>query len=162
MVMANYMLGGGFLNSRFAVRIRQKDGLSYGVSSGLSGISRQKHSRFLFAAICAPENAPKVEKAFKEEVARALKDGFTENEVEAAKKGWLQSQQVSRSQDAGLVAKLNLLSFSDRTLAFDAATEKKVQSLTAAQISDALRRNFKLEDISIFKAGDFKKANVQF
>lgn len=27
------MMGGGFLNSRFAVRLRQKEGLSYGVAS---------------------------------------------------------------------------------------------------------------------------------
>ncbi|MFZ1750789.1 MAG: pitrilysin family protein, partial [Saprospiraceae bacterium] len=33
MMMGNFMLGGGFLNSRLATRIRQKDGLSYGVGS---------------------------------------------------------------------------------------------------------------------------------
>ncbi|MFY8037245.1 MAG: insulinase family protein, partial [Cyclobacteriaceae bacterium] len=36
MVMANFMLGGGFLNSRLATRIRQKEGLSYGVGSQFS------------------------------------------------------------------------------------------------------------------------------
>src|SRR5690606_16648681 len=33
LVLGNYMLGGGFLNSRLATRIRQQDGLSYGVGS---------------------------------------------------------------------------------------------------------------------------------
>ena len=33
MFLGNYMLGGGFLNSRLATRIRQKEGLSYGVGS---------------------------------------------------------------------------------------------------------------------------------
>src|SRR5262249_55000906 len=33
LLLGNYMLGGGFLNSRLAVRIRQKEGLSYGVGS---------------------------------------------------------------------------------------------------------------------------------
>jgi zinc protease len=32
LTVANYMLGGGFLNSRLATRIRQKEGISYGVS----------------------------------------------------------------------------------------------------------------------------------
>src|SRR5690606_24939564 len=31
LVIGNYMLGGGFLNSRLATRIRQKEGISYGV-----------------------------------------------------------------------------------------------------------------------------------
>nr|GFA64401.1 hypothetical protein [Tanacetum cinerariifolium] len=34
--MANYILGGGFLNSRLATRIRQKEGVSYGVGSFMS------------------------------------------------------------------------------------------------------------------------------
>src|SRR5690606_7583514 len=33
LVMGNFIFGGGFLNSRLADRIRQKDGLSYGVGS---------------------------------------------------------------------------------------------------------------------------------
>ncbi|MGA0799997.1 MAG: M16 family metallopeptidase, partial [Steroidobacteraceae bacterium] len=36
LVIANYMLGGGFLNSRLAVRIRQQEGISYGVGSFLN------------------------------------------------------------------------------------------------------------------------------
>ena len=31
--MGNYIFGGGFLNSRLATRLRQKDGLSYGADS---------------------------------------------------------------------------------------------------------------------------------
>ena len=38
LVLGNYMLGGGFLNSRLATRIRQKDGLSYGGGSQLEDI----------------------------------------------------------------------------------------------------------------------------
>src|SRR5208337_4716062 len=33
MVIGNFMLGGGFINSRLATRIRQKEGISYGVGS---------------------------------------------------------------------------------------------------------------------------------
>ena len=37
LVLAGYMIGGGFLNSRLAARIREQDGLSYSVSGGISG-----------------------------------------------------------------------------------------------------------------------------
>src|SRR5262249_34133938 len=40
--LGNYMLGGGFLNSRLATRIRQKEGLSYGVGSSLNAGSLDK------------------------------------------------------------------------------------------------------------------------
>ena len=46
LVLGNYMLGGGFLNSRLATRIRQKDGLSYGVGSQLQASSLDKSGRF--------------------------------------------------------------------------------------------------------------------
>ncbi|MEI9899605.1 MAG: insulinase family protein [Hyphomicrobium sp.] len=85
LVLGNYMLGGGFLNSRLAVRIRQKDGLSYGVQSGLSASTQDKNGTFQIQAIAAPQNVEKVEAAAKEEVAKALKDGFTADEVSAAK-----------------------------------------------------------------------------
>jgi zinc protease len=160
LVFGNFMIGGGFLNSRLAVRIRQKDGLSYGVGSALQGRPTEKNQIFMTYAICAPQNVPKVEVAFKEEIVRALKDGFTDDEVQAAKKGWLQGQQVSRAQDPELVRKLTTQRYYNRTMAFDAELEKKVQELTPAQIVAALRRHLKVEDISIFKAGDFK--NVTF
>jgi predicted Zn-dependent peptidase len=38
LVMGNYIIGGGFLNSRLATRIRQKEGISYGVGSWLQQI----------------------------------------------------------------------------------------------------------------------------
>ncbi len=36
LLLSNFMLGGGFLNSRLAERIRQKEGVSYGVASWVS------------------------------------------------------------------------------------------------------------------------------
>ena len=36
LVLGNFLLGGGFLNSRLATRVRQQDGLSYSVGSSLS------------------------------------------------------------------------------------------------------------------------------
>src|SRR5262245_64960691 len=103
LVLGNYMLGGGFLNSRLAVRIRQKDGLSYGVGSSFSAGALDKKGAFTTNAICAPQNADKLEAAFKEELARALKDGFTADEIGKAKSGWLKSRQLSRAQDNEVV-----------------------------------------------------------
>ncbi|MGH9317525.1 MAG: M16 family metallopeptidase, partial [Thermoanaerobaculia bacterium] len=89
LVLGNYMLGGGFLNSRLATRIRQKEGISYGVGSQLQASALDKAGSFLTFAIYAPQNAGKLEAAFREEIARALKDGFTEKEIQEAKSGWL-------------------------------------------------------------------------
>ncbi len=158
LVLGNYMLGGGFLNSRLAVRIRQKEGLSYGVGSQLAAGALDKTGNFLAFAIYAPQNRDKLEQAFKEELARALKDGFTAEEIANAKTGWLQSRQVSRAQDAELSGKLLGYTFLGRTLAFDADFEKKVEALTPDQITAAMRKHIDPAKVSLFKAGDFAKA----
>jgi zinc protease len=156
--LGNYMLGGGFLNSRLAVRIRQKEGLSYGVGSQFSAGSLDPVGTFLAFAIYAPENVEKLEVAFKEELEKVINEGFTEEEITAAKSGWLQSRTVSRAQDAGLAGTLNNYLFIKRDLKWDETMEKKVQELTREQINAAMKKHLKPDMINIVKAGDFAKA----
>ena len=78
LVLGNYMLGGGFLNSRLAVRVRQKEGLSYGVGSQFNASSLDKVGNFMVYAIYAPQNLGKLEAAIDEEVRRAISTGFTD------------------------------------------------------------------------------------
>ena len=150
------MLGGDF-NSRFTARVRQKEGLSYGINSGLSADVFDKSGSFNVFAIAAPENIAKVETAVKEELARALKDGFTADEVKIAKQGWLQSREVTRTEDFSIASSLRAYLYQGRTFTWDADLERKVQALTADQIVAALRRHIDPAKLTIMKAGDFAK-----
>jgi zinc protease len=154
------MLGGGFLSSRMAARIRQKEGLSYSVGSGFNASSWDETGTFQAFAIYAPENAEKLEAAFKDEIARALKDGFTADEIEQAKKGWLGAQQLSRAQDRELTGRLNNYLFINRTVAWDATLAESIKNLTAEQIVAAMRKYIDPNKITIVKAGDFAKAKA--
>ena len=99
LTLANYMLGGGFLNSRLATRIRQKEGISYGVQSGLSASALDIDGSFLTFAIYNPQNSARLLAAYREELGKMLGEGFTEAELKDARNGWLQGRNVSRSQD---------------------------------------------------------------
>ncbi|CAG5005838.1 hypothetical protein DYBT9275_03665 [Dyadobacter sp. CECT 9275] len=158
LILGNYMLGQGVLNSRLSTRIRQKDGLSYGVYSQLSASPLDKNGSFMAYAIYAPQNVEKLEQAFKEEVERAVKDGFTAEEIKAAKSGYLQSRPVGRAQDASLSATLNNNLYLDRTMNWDADFEKKIESLTPEQIKAAFNKYIDYNKLVIVKAGDFAKA----
>jgi zinc protease len=158
LVLGNYMLGGGFLNSRLAVRIRQKEGISYGVGSQLTANPLDKTGMFMTYAIYNPENAEKLEKAFREEMERVVKEGFTAEEINAARSGLLQSRMVSRAQDAGLSSTLNNYLYLNRTMNWDADFEKKMESLTPEQVNAAMKKHIDPGKISIIKAGDFSKA----
>ncbi len=157
MLLGNFMLGGGFLNSRLATRIRQKEGLSYSVRSSFFADSRDETASWRTYAIYAPENAEALEKAFREEIEKACREGFTAEEVAAAKSGWIQSRQVNRAQDNALSATLNSYLDLDRTMEWDAALEAKIQALTPGQINATMAKYLDLDKMVIVKAGDFAK-----
>lgn len=161
LLIGHYMLGGGFLNSRLAVRIRQKEGISYGVGSNVNVGSLDNASSFTAFAIYAPENADKLEAAFMEEVKKVVTEGFTAEEVAAAKSGWLQQRTVSRAQDQALANTLNNSMFLGRTLAWDEKLEKSVTDLTVEQVNAAMKKHLDPSKINIVKAGDFAKAKAK-
>ncbi len=159
MIFANFMIGQS-PSSRLFSRIREKDGLSYGTGSFMNAQPQEQNTSFGVFAICAPQNILKVEAAYQEEIQRAIKDGFPADEVEKSKTGWKQLQATNRSQDAALTRELALNEQFGRTMAWDATFEARVLALTPEQISAAFRKHFKPEEVSLFKAGDFKKAGI--
>lgn len=159
--MANEIFGGGFLNSRLATRLRQKDGLSYGAGSFFSASSYDENATFGAYAIAAPENLPRVEVGFKEELERALNDGFTQEELDKARDGVIQNNRIDRSKDARLVSSLAGSLDLDRTMEWSKEYEEKLKALTLKDVNDAFRRHIKMDNISIIKAGDKSKLEAE-
>lgn len=159
MVLANYMFGGS-ITSRMEDRIRNKEGLSYGANTGFSASSEGNEARFQARATSNPENTPKLETIFKEELAKAVTGGFTEKEVAEAKKSFHDQRVVGRSQDAQLLQLIATREEYDRTLDWDTQMDAKIEALTPDRVNAAFRRQVDPSAISIIKAGDFKKAGV--
>jgi zinc protease len=157
LVLGNYILGGGFLNSRLATRIRQKEGLSYNVGSQVSVSALDRNGAFSITAICAPQNAVRVEQAYREEVTRALKEGFTAEEVSAAKTGLLQSRQMRYSDDEQIAATLASHLFIDRDLHWDERFDEGIRLLTPEQVQNAMRRYIHPEKLIVVEAVDYSK-----
>lgn len=155
LVLGNYMLGGGFLNSRLAKRIRQEEGLSYGVGSQFAASALDDSGVFLTFAIFAPENADPVVEAFQDVMSEVLGEGFTDEEIEAAKNGFLDRAQNARASDGTVAGQLDGQLFTDRTYAFTTDQEASIRALTGEQILSAMRRHLDVSKISIFRAGDF-------
>jgi zinc protease len=157
MMMGNYILGGGALSNRLAERIRQKDGLSYGVYSWFNASQLDKTGTFGSFAIYAPENLDKLVKAYNEELEKLLKDGISQKELDDAKNALKQGAMVERSTDRTLVSKLSSYLFIGRDLKWDEKYDAAIQALTTDQVNTALRKHLDLKKISMFMAGDFDK-----
>ena len=150
LVLVNKML-----HFRLRNRIREQEGLSYEVGSTFSAYPNHENAAFYGYAIFAPENAGRVVAAFRDEVDRALTWGFTAEEVEAVKRGYLERNQRERSDDRTLASILNLFLFLDRTMEFIAQHEAATEALTPDDLLAAMRRHIDPEKMSIFRAGDF-------
>jgi zinc protease len=154
------MIFGGSPNSRLFERIRVKDGLSYGASAGFTIRTKDDGSLLSGGAIAAPQNMAKVEADFNQELALALKDGFTADEVAKAKKTWLDARAEQRTEVGSVADLLSSRERWDRTLLWDAKLEAAVAALTPQQVNDAFKRHIDPTDISIVKGGDFKKSGT--
>ncbi|MDB5817714.1 MAG: zinc protease, partial [Rhizobacter sp.] len=156
LMMANYLLGSGG-NSRFWKRIRENEGLSYDVRSNVSWNSHEPNSSWQASAIFAPQNRPKVEAAFKEEIARAQKDGFTQQELDEGRRGLLSFRGLSRAQDATVAAALANNLYLGRTFMVSAKVDEALAGLTLDQVNDALRKYLNVDRFVMGFGGDFKE-----
>ncbi len=85
--IANYILGGSSLTSRLGYNIREKQGLTYGISSQLKG--RQHGGWWFLESKTAPENAARLLISAIHEIERMQRDLVTENELNDAKRYFL-------------------------------------------------------------------------
>jgi zinc protease len=156
--MANFVLGGGSLASRLSSRIRDKEGLSYGVQSAYNADAKDKYARFLLLAMCNPKNIDKVDKAMREEVDKMRQDGISQNELAEAKKAYLAALKQLRASDSSLAGIIQSELHAGRRLSvYYGELEKKIAALTVEEVNSAFRNHVDPEKLVIIRAGDFKK-----
>ena len=86
-----------------------------------------------------------------------MKGGFTDEELEAGKKGILEARRLARTQDRALAGRLASYLYIGRTFAWDIELESKIASLRAAEVNAALAKYVDPAKLSLVLAGDFKK-----
>ncbi|TAK39274.1 MAG: insulinase family protein [Betaproteobacteria bacterium] len=155
LVLGSYLLG-GTSTARLPARIREKDGLSYSIYSHFSASSLDESASFGIEATFAPQNKQRVEQGVAEELARALAEGFSEDEVAAAKKSLLDARRLGRARDRTLAGRLSNYTFLGRRFDWDVDFESRIAALTPVAVHDALRRHLDPAKLSVLKAGDFR------
>ena len=154
--IGNFILGGGALSSRLGDRVRQKEGLSYGVRSISSAHPIDDRGSIMVYAITNPQNRDKLKTVIREELDKLLADGVTQEELDRAKEGYLQSREVRRTEDTHLASMLNENSYIGRSMDFHANHEQQVQDLTVDQVNNAMKKYLIPDRLTIVTAGDFE------
>lgn len=154
--LANYLFGASE-TSRLWNRVRETEGLSYNVRSSLSVSSFEPSASWTMYAIYAPQNRERLEKAINEELARVLKDGFTDKEISDGINALLNYRNLARAQDDVLASTWLDYLQRGRTFEWSAEMDKKISALTPDVVNAALRKYLRADGFSTAVAGDFKK-----
>ncbi len=157
LVIANEIFGAGALSSRLGDRVRQKEGLSYGVASIFRALPLDERASLSVYAITNPENIDKVQTAIREELVKLIKEGITQAELDAAREGYLQGEAVGRTKDNALARLLDETSYTNRTMAYYANMETAIKALTVEDVAKTFARHVSAEKLFIAIGGDFRK-----
>jgi zinc protease len=113
---------------------------------------------FGISAIAAPQNLAKVDAAVREELARALKDGFTAAELAGAKSGLMQQRTQNRADDGTLAAGWTSYLYRGKTYEWSAEFEKRLMAVSLPELNAAFRKAIDPARLSVVMAGDEAKA----
>ena len=155
LLLANQLFGGGHA-SRLWTRIREREGLAYGVGSGIDWNPFEAHSRWSASATYAPQNRDRIEAALREEIERSLRDGYTQQELDPARAGLLGARRLARAQDAGIAAALVGNLYLKRDFAWQQKIDDALARTTLDEVNAAWRRYARPEQWAIGFGGDFK------
>jgi zinc protease len=131
---------GGDADSRIWLRLREREGLAYSAGVSLSGNHFEPRSSLSIQASAASAKADAALSSLKDELARALKEGFSEQEVARAKRTWLQERKTSLRAEQSFAGSLAQGLYHGRDYAWLAQYDKKISRLSAAEVTQALRK----------------------
>lgn len=152
----NYMAGGS-PSSRIFLRLRQREGISYGAFSQLLAHPIDKSGFFFAGALAAPVSMDKAMNGMVAEIEGMVKGGVGDKEVADAKKSYAKSWESRIADDEFVVAELNQGLFLDRTFAYWKDLNEKVDKLTPGQIDAAAKQFIDPAKLSKVRAGDLAK-----
>jgi zinc protease len=156
LLLANRIAGGG-PGSNIYLRLRSKEGLSYGAGSTLSVSAHEPHATWSAGAIYAPQNVKRLEAAFQDEVSRMATSGFTEQEFRDGKNGLLQARRLQLAQDRDLATVLAGQLETGRTMDYVAGIDRAIEAATLEQVNAAFRKYVEPAKLVRVYAGDFAK-----
>jgi zinc protease len=131
-LVMNYILGGGSFSSRLMSRIRDNEGLVYGISSAFD--ARRYPGAFSVGLQTKTETAPRAIRAVLEEITRIRSEGASEAEIETAKKYLAGSFPLRYETNARLARLLGMVEFYGLGLTYFQDYPDKIRAVTAADV----------------------------
>jgi zinc protease len=96
----------------------------------------------------------------REELDKIRDDGITQEELDEAKKAYLQASRVRRTNDAALTSELLSTMFNERTMEHYAKHDTQIEAATVESVNAAINKYIDPEKLVMAIAGDFAAASA--
>ncbi len=149
--LGNQILGGGGFGTRLMEEVREKRGLTYGISSGFSAM--QARGPFMISLQTRAELSEGTLKLVQDILRDYLADGPTQNELDDAKRELAGSFPLSTASNADIVGQLGAIGFYGLPLTYLEDFMQQIQALDVAQVKTAMAKHLQPDALVIVSAG---------
>ena len=131
---------GGDSDSRIWKRLREHEGLAYSTNASLAPGHFEPRSSLVIMATAASSSSDEALASLKDELAMALRDGFSEKEVAQAKRVWIQERKTSFRPEKSYASNLVQGLYTGQDYAWFAEYAEKIAQVSAEEATRALRK----------------------
>jgi zinc protease len=149
--LGNQILGGGGFGTRLMDQVREKRGLTYGISSGFTAM--QARGPFMISLQTRAEQSEGALKLVQDILRDYLATGPTQKEVDDAKRELAGSFPLSTASNGDIVAQLGAIGFYDLSLSYLEDFMQQVQALDVATVKAAMAKHLNADNLVIVTAG---------
>ena len=152
LMMGIYILGGNF-SARLMQTVRDQQGLTYGIGSGISGCSYGINGYWYTWGTFAPEMIDKGIKSTEHQIENWFENGITDKELEAKKTTINGLFNVSLDTTSGLVDKVLTNAEKRRDISYLDEYQELIKGLEKNKINDSIQSNIDTNLLSVTIAG---------
>uniref|UniRef100_UPI00403887B7 M16 family metallopeptidase n=1 Tax=Pseudomonas bambusae TaxID=3139142 RepID=UPI00403887B7 len=149
--LGNSILGGGGFGSRLMTEVREKRGLTYGISSGFTPMQAQ--GPFIIGLQTRAELSENTLKLVKDVTRDFLENGPTQKELDDAKRELAGSFPLSTASNSAIVGQLGAIGFYNLPLSYIEDFMTQSQSVTVEQIKTVMNKHLDVDKLVIVTAG---------
>jgi zinc protease len=149
--LGNSILGGGGFGSRLMSEVREKRGLTYGVSSGFTPMQAQ--GPFMIGLQTRAELSENTLKLVQDIVRDFLANGPTQKELDDAKRELAGSFPLTAASNSSIVAQLGAIGFYDLPLTYLEDFMTQSQEVTVEQVKAVMNKHLGADKMVIVTAG---------
>jgi zinc protease len=154
-LLANRALGESTLSSRLGLRVRDAEGLTYGIASRFRAPTLAAGPWYITVSV-SPGNVERAIASTLEVLREYVREGIRADELEDEKSSAIGSFKVSLSTNAGLAAALWNAEFYGLGPDYVERYPELVRAVTVEEVNAAIRKYFRPDHLTIVVAGDIE------